>query len=88
MTYDGETISLWPSIGNWTLACRSHYVIERNQVIEARPWSDRQVAGERHRDHAAKARHYGVSAGPPTERELMTRHNRQCCASGLEPSVG
>ena len=26
MTFDGETISLSPSIGNWNLRCRSHYV--------------------------------------------------------------
>lgn len=58
MTYDGETISLEPSIGNWTLACHSHYVIERSRVIEALPWTDEQIAAGRRRDRAAKARHY------------------------------
>lgn len=58
MTFDGETISLRPSIGNWTLECRSHYVIDRGKVIEAGPWSDEQVEAERRRDHAAKARFY------------------------------
>lgn len=62
MTFDGETISLWPSIGNWNLACRSHYVIERNRVIEARPWSDDEVAAERRRDRTAKASFYGDAA--------------------------
>ncbi|EHR05618.1 DUF6527 family protein [Bradyrhizobium sp. WSM471] len=59
MTFDGETISLRPSIGNWTLKCRSHYVIDRGKVIEAGPWSDEQVEAERRRDSAAKARFYG-----------------------------
>lgn len=27
MIFDGETVSLNPSIGNWTLDCRAHYVI-------------------------------------------------------------
>lgn len=58
MTFDGETISLRPSIGNWTLKCRSHYVIDRGKVIEANPWSEKQVQAERRRDHAAKARFY------------------------------
>lgn len=58
MTYDGETVSLQPSIGNWTLKCRSHYVIRRGRVIEAAPWSDEQIKAERRRDQAAKARHY------------------------------
>ncbi len=33
LTYDGETISLWPSIGNWDLPCRSHYFITNNKAI-------------------------------------------------------
>ncbi|RUZ76249.1 hypothetical protein EN943_17980 [Mesorhizobium sp. M7A.F.Ca.US.006.01.1.1] len=59
MTFDGETISLYPSIGNWTLPCRSHYVIDRGKVVEAGPWSDEQVDAERRRDRAAKAHFYG-----------------------------
>lgn len=59
MTYDGEAVSLSPSVGNWTLACRSHYVIRDGGVIEAAPWTDDQVAAERRRDRAAKARYYG-----------------------------
>ena len=71
MTFDGETISLHPSIGNWTLQCRSHYVITRGLVMEALPWTDKQVAAERRRDRAAKATHYGApessAAAPPAE---------------------
>lgn len=62
-TYDGETITLHPSVGSWTLPCRSHYVIRRNRVIEAPPWSDAEVAAERRRDRRAKAAHYGLDAG-------------------------
>ncbi|WP_199746050.1 DUF6527 family protein [Corallococcus sp. AB030] len=61
ITYDGQTISLWPSIGNWNIACRSHYVIDRGWVIEARPWSDKRIEAERRRDKKAKARYYGTS---------------------------
>lgn len=35
MKYDGETISLYPSIGNWDFPCQSHYWIRRNKVINA-----------------------------------------------------
>ncbi|MBF0270110.1 MAG: hypothetical protein HQL44_16115 [Alphaproteobacteria bacterium] len=59
MTFDGESVSLHPSIGNWTLKCRSHYVIDRGKVIEAAPWSDKQIEAERSRDRVAKARFYG-----------------------------
>lgn len=62
LTYDGETVSLWPSIGNWNLACRSHYVIRGGKVFEAGPWSDERIGAERVRDRAAKAIYYGTPA--------------------------
>lgn len=34
ITFDGESISLWPSVGNWNLPCRSHYVIDHNRVVD------------------------------------------------------
>jgi hypothetical protein len=68
MTFDGETISLWPSIGNWNLPCRSHYVIDRSRVLGQMPWSEGQVEAERRRDHAAKHRYYGT----PTSTEAIT----------------
>jgi hypothetical protein len=62
MTFDGETITLRPSIGSWTLRCRSHYVIDRGKVIEADPWTDEEVELERRRDRAAKASFYAQSS--------------------------
>jgi hypothetical protein len=32
LLYDGDTVSLTPSIGNWGFPCRSHYWIRSNQV--------------------------------------------------------
>lgn len=58
MTFDGETISLSPSIGNWNFACRSHYFIERSRVIEAIPWKERQIESSRQKDAHAKAHYY------------------------------
>ena len=66
MTFDGETISLWPSIGNWNLRCRSHYIIDRGRVVVAGAWTDEQVTAERHRDKEAKADYFGRSnVAPP-----------------------
>ena len=58
LTYDGMSVSLVPSIGNWNLACRSHYVVDRGRVIEAGRWSDVRIAAERRHDKAAKKRFY------------------------------
>lgn len=40
MTFDGETISLSPSIGNKKFPCRSHYFIRNGRVVEAPWWDD------------------------------------------------
>ena len=62
MTFDGESVSLDPSVGNWNQKCRSHYVIRRNRVLEAGPWSNAQVEAERRRDKKAKAAYFGKTA--------------------------
>jgi len=49
MTYDGDTVSMSPSIGNWSFPCRSHYWIRHNRVDRAETWSDDQVAAGRRR---------------------------------------
>jgi hypothetical protein len=33
LTYDGETVTLHPSIGNFQFNCRSHYWIRENKII-------------------------------------------------------
>ena len=65
ITYDGETVTLHPSVGSWMLPCRSHYVIRHNRVFEAPPWTDEEVSAERHRDRRAKAAHFGL--GTPAD---------------------
>ncbi|WP_420811222.1 DUF6527 family protein [Desulfosediminicola ganghwensis] len=46
----GGKVTLYPSIGNWSYKCRSHYWIERNQVIWAGSMSQRKVERNRARD--------------------------------------
>lgn len=71
MTFDGENVSMWPSVGSWTLPCRSHYVIEGGEVRWAKPWTQEQIDRERRRDRAAKRKHYAGSRleGPAREAE-------------------
>lgn len=50
LTDHGTSVSLSPSIGNWNYPCRSHYLINRNQVRWAGQISQRQVAAVQQRD--------------------------------------
>lgn len=58
MTFDGETISLYPSIGNWYFPCRSHYWIDRGRVRWARVWTEDEVKAARREDDEMRARYY------------------------------
>jgi len=51
---EGNAVSLTPSIGNWSFACKSHYWIRRNQVVWARQLSPRQINKVKARDKADK----------------------------------
>lgn len=56
LTFDGETVSLFPSIGNWSFACQSHYWIEQDRVRWAPRWSREEIAAGRALDAWAKRR--------------------------------
>jgi hypothetical protein len=53
LTEEGATVSLYPSVGNWSFPCQSHYWIERNHVRWARSMSQWQIGQVRRRDQAA-----------------------------------
>jgi hypothetical protein len=58
LTYDGEAISLFPSVGNWSFPCRSHYWIQRNSVIRSRRWTDDEIRYARGLDAWSRKRYY------------------------------
>jgi Family of unknown function (DUF6527) len=43
LTYDGVSVSLHPSIGNWGFPCRSHYWIRRDYAESAPNWSQASI---------------------------------------------
>lgn len=69
LIYDGKTISLDPSIGNWGFDCESHYWIRNGRVHWAPKWSKEDVASGRAADQRRK-RHFfnesqSVLSAPP-----------------------
>lgn len=44
MIFDGRTVSVSPSIGNWSFECQSHYWLDRGTVDWAAKWSPQQIA--------------------------------------------
>jgi len=58
LIFDGKTVSLDPSIGNWSFPCRSHYWIRNNQVRWAEDWSQSRVDANRTYDRRAKDKYF------------------------------
>lgn len=50
LTYDGETVSLYPSIGNWSFNCQSHYWIKKSKIIWAERFSSLEIKQVRESD--------------------------------------
>jgi hypothetical protein len=59
LTFDGEAISLYPSIGNWSLPCQSHYWIEDNKVKWSGRMSRKDIESLRASEQAERSRFYG-----------------------------
>jgi Family of unknown function (DUF6527) len=51
LIYDGETITLHPSVGNWNFSCRSHYLVSSSEIVWIGEWTGDQIAAFRARDH-------------------------------------
>lgn len=56
LTFDGKTVSLSPSIGNWSFKCQSHYFIKNDEIIYARKLSKNEIRKGRKKDQKQKTR--------------------------------
>ena len=66
LTFNGETVSLDPSIGNWSFPCQSHYFIKRNRVQWAGRWDTEEIEAGRERDADAKRKHLAETSAQDT----------------------
>lgn len=58
ITFDGRTISLYPSIGNWNFECQSHYWIIDSEIEHSRKWNLDEIEFSRRHDRRRKANFY------------------------------
>ncbi|WP_280355525.1 DUF6527 family protein [Pseudomonas sp. BN414] len=84
MVFDGETVSLRPSIGNWSFPCRSHYWIRSNRIEWAAAMSQVSIERGRERDVHAKALH--AAAKKADDQAEQRPVDQQLPASGKAPA--
>jgi hypothetical protein len=62
LTFDGESVSLYPSIGSWSLPCQSHYFITENKVVWASQWTPAQITRGRKQEALMRTRYHAKLA--------------------------
>lgn len=82
LQYDGETVSLSPSIGNGSLDCNSHYFLRRGQVFSAKPLSPQAIGMSLERDRLAAAEHALTLAPAPRQAQVRRRAWLDWCTLG------
>ena len=77
LTFDGDTVSLAPSIANWEFPCQTHYWIKSNKILWAGDWTPEQIDIGKQRDARDLERYFeGRSLGTKTPLQQGT-HARQ-----------
>lgn len=61
LIWNGDAVSLYPSIGNWSIPCQSHYFISESRIIWAKKWNAAKIQAGRTKDKIAKVRYYSKS---------------------------
>jgi len=74
LIFDGS-VSLDPSIGNWSFPCRSHYWIEGNKAVWAPQWSQERISINREdeasqRDRYVRSGHQKISETRKSQSKL------------------
>lgn len=54
VTFNGVSVGLSPSIGNWSFPCRSHYWIRNGRVIWSTQWTEKKIQANREADWRRK----------------------------------
>lgn len=65
--YDGQTVSLYPSVGRWDAPCRSHYWIRNNRVIWSAKWSKAKVDSLKQRETGFRDDYFGLDQHRPRQ---------------------
>lgn len=58
LTFDGRTVTLYPSIGNWSFDCQSHYFITRSRIKKVRQWTNLEIEYNRAENSERKDEFY------------------------------
>lgn len=78
LSFNGNSITLKPSIGNWDFPCKSHYFVTRNKIQWAGAFNEQQIAAVKHQDKMYKATYYDQQVktdadGPQQQKSFLQK---------------
>lgn len=73
LTFDGETVTLFPSVGSWSFPCCSHYFVRRDTVVWGGNMNRDEIECARSRDREAREQHFGTQTDEPREARKTRR---------------
>ncbi|GAB2889991.1 hypothetical protein GCM10027074_67880 [Streptomyces deserti] len=76
LTFDGEAISLNPSIGNWSYPCQSHYWIRRNTAHWAPRWTAEKITANRTAQQRPAPEHPSLASRVLQQIHRLFKHRR------------
>lgn len=68
--FDGVNVSVYPSIGNWNLKCKSHYWIKENKISWSTKWDKERIKSAQDLDREIKDDYYQSNESLSGEREI------------------
>lgn len=78
ITFDGQDVTLSPSVGNWALPCKSHYLVSRGRIVWSRRYTDTQIQAARDFDRIA----LGIDTPSPQVSTPQTKWWRRLTRGG------
>jgi hypothetical protein len=68
--FDGVNVSLNPSVGSWSLNCKSHYWLEDGRVCWADTFNDEEIRAVRRRDQLDQQNYYVERSAQPADESV------------------
>jgi hypothetical protein len=64
-------ITLYPSLGNWQLPCRSHYWIRNGKIEWSYQWTDEQIEKGKRNEEVFRRKHFGKDKREKKRKNLL-----------------
>ncbi|MFA5296973.1 MAG: DUF6527 family protein [Lutibacter sp.] len=74
LIFNGKSVSLRPSIGNWSFPCQSHYWISENDIEWAPKWDKKMIKKGREESKYDKKRYYNNSNQASAQDDSITKN--------------